>query len=94
MENSYDEIFDKHIRAKLDNLDVPGAPEGWSSLFQKMEADPDLSPADSTNSEVDPFDELIKSKLQTGQATYNPSFWSLMENRIEADMELSGFCFG
>lgn len=80
MENSH-ELFDDSIRAKLKNFDVPGAPEGWEVLEQKMALDADAS--------LDPFDEMIKSKLEKGQAAYNPGLWSLMESKIEADVDLS-----
>jgi hypothetical protein len=81
MENSH-ELFDDEIRAKLENLSVPGTPEGWEAFQAKLDAA--ATPADA-----DPFDEMIKSKLEGTKAAYDPGFWSLMESKIEADTDLT-----
>jgi hypothetical protein len=81
MENSH-ELFDDEIRAKLENLRVPGAPEGWDIFQAKLDAA-------AMAADVNPFDEMIKSKLEGTKAAYDPGFWSLMESKIEAEADLT-----
>jgi hypothetical protein len=67
--------FDRNIREKLNDLEVPYGESDWDQFEEKMEQDETVSATD--------FDKAAADRLSRMEAPYDPYNWDLMAKRID-----------
>lgn len=73
-----DTIFDKQLKAALDNLEAPYDPVSWSALEQRMNA----TFAEEHPAPVDAVDKAVFHSLERLEAPYQPAHWDLLAGRM------------
>ncbi|MBP6827706.1 MAG: hypothetical protein KA165_14180 [Saprospiraceae bacterium] len=73
-----DKIFDKRLKATLDNLEVPFDPSSWASLEQRLNA----PFAEEHPAPVDAVDKAVFRRLDQLDAPYQPAHWDMLANRM------------
>ncbi len=80
-EQPFDEnIFDKKIRAALDNIQVSYNHRHWKLMQEKL----DVLDAQDNN-----FDKNILKTIETTQSEFNPLHWNSFVSQLEADNKLN-----
>ncbi|GAB4493268.1 MAG: hypothetical protein OHK0019_16890 [Saprospiraceae bacterium] len=79
-----DNLFDKKLKAALDNVEVPYEPATWAALEQRLNAPfTEEHPAP-----VDAVDKAVFRTLERLEAPYQPAHWEVLANRMTQAVRL------